>query len=466
MICGIAMVAKTPMMTTTTNSSRRVNPRAPLRRRGAATAAGMQLWWKPDNGAHGSWSKERAASAGAAPALSPGESVGATESGRQGLRRYEILAAPAGLPRAPRARYPRAVAPLATLPWLVAAAALAACSPERRAGPVGGPAAGEPARSGPCASGGARLADPALAALLPRAASGFCLEPGADPRQYGAGARASLDDACRALTGEDCPAPLRRGLERVVLVRYVAAEPPAAEVEVVLSRFSSSDAALAFASDRLHGDRDPGTSDARAIDAGALGALRADAALVLRGAEVAELGYASDETATARRAGGATRLAGLARALGASLPGAAELGGGVARLPVANREALAFTFTDRDALSVPGLGAAAVGHYREGTRRYRLAVLERADEDAAADVLTTLRRGGLGRPVEDTDVPAVGFAVPRAATAPPEPWVAVRRGRWVFACGDDAPAGDPGSVEPASRLSPEERLARALALRE
>jgi hypothetical protein len=77
------------------------------------------------------------------------------------------------------------------------------------------------ARPGVCASGGGVVGDEQSAAYFPRTEAGYCIDPNAETRSYGAEAKGSLDEVCTQQFDGECEVYKSFGLKRVVTLRYV-----------------------------------------------------------------------------------------------------------------------------------------------------------------------------------------------------------------------------------------------------
>src|SRR5207237_445626 len=68
----------------------------------------------------------------------------------------------------------------------------------------------------------------------------------------------------------------------------------------------------------------------------------------------------------------------------------------------------------KDARCIPGLGAAAVGYYKAGEKRYRMVVLMRDDADQARDVMKLLKGKPGALPIKDLADDAVAIVLQEA----------------------------------------------------
>ena len=104
-------------------------------------------------------------------------------------------------------------------------------------------------------------------------------------------------------------------------------------------------------------------------------------------------------------------------------------------------------------LGVGGTGAGALGHYRDGDRRWRVLVAIREDEQGASDLLNTLSRGGQGWPTPFKQRRMLRVRFAPEEDQKPRVWYLARRGNVLVGLGDDvfpAPSLVPSLVETAS----------------
>jgi hypothetical protein len=258
---------------------------------------------------------------------------------------------------------------------------------ERRAPPPPAPAA-----VADCTRGPGVVTDEVSAAFLPRTVGASCLDPTTPVRAYGRDAKRPLDEVCTEVFDGECEAYKALGLERVVTLRYLDPTTKGAAANVILSRFPSPEIALAFLGRRAVGDAEPEERRARPFEAGTAAIANTGAAYVARGAYVAELVYL-DDAATVDSLAAATErvLVPIAKALGAALPGDVAVPPAYARLPKAHLAPGTAIYATADLLGLGRLGAGAAGHYRDGTRRYRLGLALASDEAGAERLIDALR---------------------------------------------------------------------------
>ena len=341
---------------------------------------------------------------------------------------------------------------------LICAAALSfaaiatGCKDAPREAPPGPPPP-PAARPGACSGGGAQPKDTATAAYFPRTVAGFCLDPNSPEKNFGEGAQQPIE-SIRDLFDGECEIYLGFNVRRVTELRYVDGAGSPATIDVHLSKFASPEEAYAMFTKRTLGDGDP-AEDATATPAsgGGEAAMGHGNAYLWRGNFVAELTY-NDETAgeAGLEAAGARLLPPLLSALGAKLPGDLAPLAAVAALPKEGRLPLGTRYAVKDALGIAGLGAAALGYYREGAHRYRVAVLARADEERAKEALAVLaKRGGAAK---EKAFSQGGVRLPLLEEGIPTEWFFARAGNLVIGMGDEPRALKQGmSDEQRSKVS-------------
>lgn len=293
-------------------------------------------------------------------------------------------------------------------------------------------------KPGVCSSGGGSVSDPQSAAFFPKQAAGYCIDPNGESRAYGEAAKGTLETVCTELLDGECEVYKGFGLKRVVTLRYVDGAGSPATVNVIASRFGSSEGAFAFFTKRVIADGDPADGVPQELAAGGEGALGTGIAYVWRGDIVAELSYSNElETPDQIKATSAKVLPELAQKLGDQLPGDVNPLPAVRLLPQERLLPMGIAYTHRDALGVAGLGAGATGYYKEGEARYRVVTLARADEDSAKDVIGTLKKLPGSKVQKDLGFDAVAFSTREADGAPLAEWLAGRSGSHVILVGDE-----------------------------
>ena len=299
-------------------------------------------------------------------------------------------------------------------------------------------------------------------APLPARLGQFSLDAYAGVRAFGADAALPIDLACERVLGPGCADD--NGLERVVAVRYVDADGGRATLDVLVSRFEDVDRAYASFSEALLGERDPLALTAQPLDLPGLAALDGERVDGWLGRYVVSLVH-GDETRPAeqRVSSAAAHLPASARSLLEALPAEPELPLAVQKLPRANRIPLAARLVPGDALGVPGMGMAAIGHYREQSKRWRVLAIVRSDDDSARDVLSTLSRNPAAHPIRNAPLGALSFTERRLPAEPSVGWVVGQRQEVIYGVGDEAtalPEFMPAEREAAVKLSLLDKLVK------
>lgn len=312
-------------------------------------------------------------------------------------------------------------------------------------------------RPGACASGGGTVSDAVSAPFFPRVAAGYCIDPNGDARTYGEAAKGTLETVCTELLDGECEVYKNYGLKRVVTLRYVDGAGSSGTVNVTTSRFATTEGAYAFFTKRVVADGDPADGAPKEIAAGGEGALGTGIAYVWRGELVAELSYSNElETPDQIKSSSAKVLPELARLIGDQMPGEVNPLASVRLLPQVNLVPMGISYQHRDALGIAGLGSGAVGYYQDGTQRFRVVGLARADEDSAKDVLGTLKKLPGARAQKDLGFDAVQFTTREAEGAPQAEWLAGRSGSHVIIVGDEPLKLKPGAE--SARFPADKRL--------
>jgi hypothetical protein len=260
-----------------------------------------------------------------------------------------------------------------------------------------------------------------------------CLDPHTEARRYGGKGQLPLAGACAAL-GVACELPLRLGLARVVSVRYVDAKGTHGQVRASVWSFSDPETALSYLTERVAVDVELGRNPTL-IDAGAGGVLAGSGAALVQGGAVA-LFELEDERSPpderARRA--AAVLPVLARAVGSRLPGPTGLPRAVQLLPAEGRSLLGLRHEAFDLFGISGVGRGARAHYAGPGGAHDVVALVRADEDAADDVMVTLRKVDGARRIKKAPYGALRLRQTDGAKEPMD-WVFGRKGTVVLGVG-------------------------------
>jgi hypothetical protein len=343
-------------------------------------------------------------------------------------------------------------------------------TPEQGAGTPPPPPPTETVKAGACAAGGGQVADPISAPYFPRTlkvgAVDWCIDPQGETRTYGEKGKLTMDEVCTTAVDGECEVYKRYGLKRFVSLRYVDGGGNGGSVEIYLSQYADPAGAYGMFTKRVVADGDPADPSApKPLEAGAGAAMGTGRAYVWRGDEVAELQYINEnESPEALAKSSDAVLAPLAKQIGAKLPGALEKPASAAALPTAGLVGPnAITYFTKDALGLPNVGAGAMGFYKDGERRYRLAAIQKGDADQAKDVMKTIRSRPGALPVPgpaDDSVHVVLQASPESAKVE---WLFTRKGALVAGAGDEELAIKPGDApekQNAARLSKDEATAK------
>lgn len=319
------------------------------------------------------------------------------------------------------------------------------------------------AKPGACASGGGVPGDPLSAPFFPRVVGDYCVDPNADARAYGDGAKGNLDEMCTELLDGECEVYKSYGLKRIVTLRYVDGRGSPAAVEVKLSRFASREGAFGFYTKRVVADADPLAITLTELHAGASGALGSGIAYVWRGEHLGELSYTNElEPPDKMKESAKQVLPDIARAVGEKLPLDASPLPPVALLPEEHRLPMGVSYLLGDLFGMSGLGPGAIGFYKDGDKRWRVVVLVRADEDSAEDVLASLKKVEHASVLKEVLFPALAFQTQHDDASPRTEYLAGRRGKNVFAVGDEdlvLGGGRSKEEEAKTKLSRDEKLA-------
>jgi hypothetical protein len=318
------------------------------------------------------------------------------------------------------------------------------------------------AKAGVCTAGGGTDTDAVSAPFFPRAVGDYCIDPNGDTRAYGEAAKGTLDEVCTQQLDGECDVYKSYGLKRLVSLRYADGKGSPGAVAVTLSRFATKEGAFGFYTKRVVADGDPARVTLTALTAGAAAALGSGVAYVFRNEYLAELSYTNEtESPDQMRESGKRVLPDIAKGIGEHLPGDATLPAAVALLPSEHRVSMGVSYVVDDLLGLSGVGGGAVGFYGDAGKRWRVVSLVRADDDAASDVLETLRKAHHATVLKDLLFPAVAASA-QHDDSPKTEWVFGRRGSKVFGVGDEELVlGDGKSKEEEARVKPtrDEKLA-------
>ncbi len=329
-------------------------------------------------------------------------------------------------------------------------------SPEKRGAPP------PPSQSGPAvavACTRATIDDADTKAFFPAELGGFCLDPKDGGKALGEGTKNALEGIADLFDGESRIYE-DHGVKRVVQVHYVAKAGGAATVDIVLSKFAEDRGAYGMFTKRVVGDGDPKDPvTPKPLAAGGVAALGTGAATMWKGPFMVELVYNDDTKSPAdiEREGKAV-LEPLAVAIGAALVGDTKPPGNVAILPEAGRLPLGVRVLMKGAL--PGAATSpggAVGYYDDGGKRYRVFVIDAADEEKAKEFVNSVPGAAAVNGIADQAL----RAEVKEATASGEMIVA-RKGTRIAGVVDELRVF--GGKSPATVLTTDEKKAKLRAL--
>ncbi len=106
-------------------------------------------------------------------------------------------------------------------------------------------------------------------------------------------------------------------------------------------------------------------------------------------------------------------------------------------LPSDKRVPMGVGFEAKDLLDVAGVGAGAIGYYKDGDKRWREIALVRDDEAAAKDVLKTLAKVDGAKTIKGVTFDAVRLTRQADESSPKIAWVIGRKGSSVLGVGDE-----------------------------
>jgi uncharacterized protein DUF6599 len=354
------------------------------------------------------------------------------------------------------------------VPLLLAFAALSGCNKDSSSAPQGSapPPIESASKPGACAGGGGQVSDPASAAIFPRQAAGYCLDPNGETRVFGEGGKLSMDAICTEAFNGECEVYKGFGLKRVVQLRYIDGAGSPGSVEIYLSQFGTPDGAYGMFTKRVIADSDPVESAPRKLEAGGAAALGTGRSYIWKGPYLVEVQYANEQETPAQMKASSDRLlVPIGTEIGQKLPGPAALPPAAAKLPTDKLVPLGILYSPKDVLGIDGAGAGAAGFYKDGEKRYRVLSVVRDDVDQAKDVSKTFGKvkgaeaeKGLAEQAHHLFITREGARIE---------WVIARAGKVVMGVGDEEYVVKQG-MGPADReklcLTREEKAARLRAM--
>ncbi len=310
-----------------------------------------------------------------------------------------------------------------------------------------------------CASGGGTVGEARFAGWFPRGVDRYCIDPNVDQRVFGMRAELPLADAAESLA-LDAARLEGLGLLEIVTLTYVEDRDDPARVAVSALRFSTPEGAFGFFSGRVADAVEVGHPAFHSLAAGADAVVGEGTALVVRAEVVLRLDFSSRGLEPSRLAAAAEPvLTALGRAIAEQLPGTNALPPALRLLPLLGRVPLSHRFEALDLLGFEGVGPGAVATYDDGGRRVRLALFVKQDDDAAEDVLHTLRKREGSRKLKGAPYDATRVVELDAKTGAGKEWVFGHKGVFVGGASLDAPP------RAAPRGAPPERDAAILRMK-
>jgi hypothetical protein len=325
------------------------------------------------------------------------------------------------------------------------------------------------AKAGACSGGGGELTDSISAAMLPRSAGGYCVDPSGEIKTYGEKAKLSMDEVCTTAFDGECEVYKQFGLKRVVSLHYVDGSGKGGTVEVNLSQFGDVAGAYGMFTLRVVAGDPAEPSTPKPLQAGASGAIGTGRAYVWRGQYLAELQYVNENESPEQLAKSSEAiLTTVGKEIGQKLPGPMTLPPAAQSLPKDNRVANGILFNPKDVAGWKGIGPGAFGFYKEGDRRYRLLSIVKDDADQAKDVFKqikakpgTLPVAAMGDEAAHVIIPSVGDD--KTGKAPKVEALVVRKGNIVWGVADEefALRGAANDADrDKARLTKEEAIAK------
>jgi|GEM_PF-1500917 len=295
---------------------------------------------------------------------------------------------------------------------------------------------------------------------LPAKLGALCLSRSVPARAFGVGLP-PLVTFCQGWLGTSCErfAPFR--LQHAEVATYQS-KVDASLLEVQSLKFENPSLAYGYFTRVVLQGEDPRRSVFTAFAAGAGAAQSQNEAVVVAGNQVISLRLVNPALPPLRvivQAGVA--LPALARELLTALGEENLKPLEVRLLPAADSLPLAVDYEPEDILDVSGLGPGAVGYYARGAKRWRLAALDRGEEDAALDVVSTLRKFHGASVLKQAPFDALGFSARKDEERARSAWLLTRRAQRIYAIGDDdfaRPMGQLRGDAEATQLSESEKI--------
>ena len=349
---------------------------------------------------------------------------------------------------------------LATLTGAAASlsASLAACNNSSSSGVD--PRAGTPPPPAPsaaasnanlCAGGGDEVKDKVSAPFLARKAGSYCIR--GDAKTYGSdGAKYTVDEVCTTAVDGECEVYKGFGFKRYVSVRYVDGSGKPNTIDVGLWQFADAGGAYGMFTKRVIADGDPLAATTKPLaGAGGAASIGGGNSNVWKGQYLVELTFNSEDATMTRDQMSAAAQAGIvpiATAIGNLLPGSADLIPPAKALPAQSLIPLGIDYQPKDALGFKGAGAAAVGYYKEGAKRWRMVAMTQGTAAQAGDAFRAIRASAGAQSVSGIGDEATTANVDTSA------YVFARKGSRVLGVGDESFGDD------AAKITQDEKVAK------
>jgi hypothetical protein len=288
------------------------------------------------------------------------------------------------------------------------------------------------------------------------------LDPAEPEKTFGENAAQSKDKICTTAVDGECEVYFKFGLKWMVLARYIDGTGKTNSVNIMVSQYTDPIGAYAMFTKRVVADADPAGMSVKPLAAGAAGALGGSNAYVWRGDMLVELTFGSDDPSmTPAEVSKASQqvCSALAKSIGDKLAGSPDKLPAVRLLPDANQLPLGIQVFPKDPVGLVGLGAAAVGFYKDGDKRYRLVAFLKTEGDAAKDSLKAIRAKPGALPVKDLGDEAWMITVTEGPDSPRADYIYARKGPLLIGIGDEEFVAKPTGPDP-SRLSKDDKVAK------
>ncbi len=349
--------------------------------------------------------------------------------------------------------------------------------PDRGPEPPGASHRGAPpppaasAKGSACASGGGEVKDPVSAPYFPKTVAGYCVNPDGTTLAFGQRTSKPISGICDIYDG-GCKMYEDGKVLRAVRVDYIDGGGGEGMITVDLLEFPSPDHARAIYSKLVTNDEDPSRDDMprKVAVGGADGALGTGSLRFVKGAHLVDISYVNTHESgdvTKLRASADKLLPVVAQALFAKLPEGGKPPAALALLPGEHAIPLGVTFTLDKALGASGTGPSAIGHYKDGDKRWRVLAIAKADTDQAKDVLKSFAKLRGATDEKGVGEGAVRFTFVEKEGDPKAEWIVARKGATVLGLGDESfalQAGESQADHDKVSLSREDKQKRLRAL--